>query len=100
MNVKIGGRKVKARVVYATDLPAVDGVYHELCSGYFRTGNTIPVLFLESNSSNPKRVRCGRPDGLVEAAAFIREVDYLVKTMKNKPHSATIEDACTYGRRL
>ena len=83
--------KVKARVVYAMDLPAVDAVYHKLCSGNFRTGKEIPVLFLteESKSTNPKRVRCGRPEDLVKAATFTRVADYLVK---NDEEQTTIND--------
>ena len=34
---------------------------------------------MESKSSNPKRVRCGRPEDLVKPASFIRVADYLVK---------------------
>ena len=82
---------VKARVANAIDLPAADALYHKLCSGHFRTGKKIPVFFLpeESKSSNPKRVKCGRPEDLVKSPAFIRVADYLVN---NDEEQTTIND--------
>ena len=38
-------QKVSARIEFATDLPAVDAIYHQTCNVNFRTNRDIPKYF-------------------------------------------------------
>ena len=68
------GRDVMARLECCNDLPAVEAVYHQVCSVNFRTGRALPQAFATVKS--PK-IPKGRPQQKNLDGAFRRVVEYL-----------------------
>ena len=71
---------VKARVLFAFDLPAEGAKYHKICSVNFRTGRQIPMVFMpkmEQPKSKRKKSDSGRPKNPERAEAFIKVTKFL-----------------------
>ena len=45
--------QVMARIGSVHDLPAADTMYHQICSGYFRTWKGIPLVFMSDADEQP-----------------------------------------------
>jgi hypothetical protein len=70
---------VRTRLLYASDLPAADAVYHQLCSVNFRTGKQIPQLFRTKMPQSAHKYKrfSGRPKYLIRMESFLKVADYL-----------------------
>ena len=63
--------KVMARIRSVHDLPAADAVYHQICSTNFRTGKSIPVVFMSDADEYPAKKR-GRLKDLFQEEVFLQ----------------------------
>lgn len=64
---------VRGRIEFARDLPAVDALYHRVCSINFRTGKNIPLRYQELRDAKIPRV--GRRVDISREEAFLRVMD-------------------------
>lgn len=79
-------QKVSARIEFATDLPAVDAIYHQTCNVNFRTNRDIPKYFQPDVEKTPTR---GRPTDQDACTAFMTVIEYL---KENDNEQITITD--------
>ena len=79
---------IHARLQVASDLPAVDAVYHQICSINFRTFKDIPMMH---NSEQTKKCKFsqGRPVNNEAETAFINSIEYL---KQNEEEQITVLD--------
>lgn len=82
---------VRARVLYAIDLPAADAVYHQLCSVNFRTGKHVPQIFVPKDGPRASKYTrmSGRPKDVIRNEAFLKVADYLEQ---NDDEQITVND--------
>ena len=82
---------VRAILLAVHHLPAADAVYHHQCSTHFRTGQRVPLMFMQNEDGAPqKRQTVGRPmksnetgrrtnkeqaDAFLKVAHFLKEND-------------------------
>lgn len=73
------GRQVLDRINFGKDLPAVDAVYHQVCSANFRTLRRVP---LQNQEPSPKvqKISKGRPVNTTKSEAFLRTATYFENT--------------------
>ena len=67
---------VRGRVVFASDLPAAEAVYHKQCSSNFQTHRQIPYKYRVSEDCEP--LRKGRKVDVSREEAFLLAVEDLV----------------------
>ena len=63
--------KVMARIGSVHDLPAADAVYQQICSSNFRTGKSIPLVFMSDVDEQPANKR-GRLKDPFQEEAFLQ----------------------------
>lgn len=63
--------KVMARISSVHDLPAADAMYHQICSSNFRTGKSIPLVFMSDADEQPASKR-GRFKDSFQEEAFLQ----------------------------
>ena len=73
---------VAGSLFYAQDLFAADAVYHQACGVNFRTNKHIPRQYSTSGQFGSKKIklsRLGTPEDSLQAEAFSKVADFLVK---------------------
>jgi len=84
---------VKPCVLFVSDMPAADVVYHEQCSVNFYTGKQMPQTFARRQSDGASAAKCprltGRPKDKVRKEVFLQVIKYLEE---NDDKQITIED--------
>ena len=80
--------KVMARIRSVHDLPAADAVYHQICSTNFRTGKSIPVVFMSDADEHPAKNR-GRLKDLFQEEAFLQ---VMADLQQNDEEQTTVSD--------
>ncbi|CAG2250738.1 unnamed protein product [Mytilus edulis] len=84
------GYQVLERIEFGRDLPAVDAVYHQVCSTNFRTMRQIPK-HMQEPSPKVQKVGKGRPTNWTQTEAFLKTVTYLEI---NDDEQLSISDLC------
>ena len=81
---------VRARLIFGRDLPAVDAVYHQVCSVNFRTGKQLPLRYRTHDHGKSIKVpKMGRRQDLSREEAFLLVVDDL---RENDDERTTVSD--------
>jgi len=65
-----------ARISSVHDLPAADAMYHQICSSNFRTGKSIPLVFISDADEQPASKR-GRLKDPIQEETFIQVMEDL-----------------------
>ena len=100
------GNIVFERINHATDLPAADALYHQVCNVNFRTFRNIPLKYATNMSS--KQGSLGRPVDESKSAAFFETLDWLennedeiitIQMLWEKMKEYTMVDDEPYSRR-
>ena len=68
--------KVMSRICGVHDLPAADAMYHQICSSNFRTGKSIPLVFMSNEDEQPPSKR-GRSKDSFQEEAFLKVMEDL-----------------------
>ncbi|KAL5019525.1 hypothetical protein ScPMuIL_002417 [Solemya velum] len=82
---------VRGRIIFTTDLPAVDAIYHQVCSVNFRTGKQIPLRY-QCERMETKIHRLGRPVDLLQEEAFLKVTGELIEV---DDEQTTVSDLVT-----
>ena len=79
---------VMARISSVHDLPAADAAYHQICSSNFRTGKSIPLVFMSDADEQPVSRR-GRLKDPFQEEAFLQGMEDL---RQNDEEQTTVTD--------
>ncbi|KAL5022362.1 hypothetical protein ScPMuIL_001517 [Solemya velum] len=80
--------KIRGRLAFAVDLPAVEAIYHQVCNINFRTGKQIPRRYRNDTEGN-RPPKLGRRSDISREKAFLQVIDEL---RENDDEQSTVSD--------